>query len=79
MVFNAPESTLINTEVKNTNKRCLYLNRVVVFHGNSAFLRDKPTTTILKKVMLQSRALMSAHGQKKTLVRAVDEKQVISS
>ena len=28
--------------------------------------------------MLQSRAVMSAHGKKKILVRAVDEKQVIS-
>ena len=35
-------------------------------------------TTTLKKAMLQSRAIMSAHGQKKILVRAVDEKQVIS-
>ena len=78
MVFDAPESTLINTEVKNTNKWCLYLNGIVVFHGNSAFLRDKPTTTILKKGMLQSHALMSAHRQKNILVWVVDEKQVIS-
>ena len=41
-------------------------------------LRDKPTTTTLKKAMLQSCAIMSAPEQKKILVRAVDEKQVIS-
>ena len=78
VVVDAPESSLINTEVKNTHKWCLYLNGIAVFHGNSAFLCDKPTTTTLKKAMLPSRAIMSAHGQKKILVRAVDEKQVIS-
>ena len=78
VVVDAPESSLINTEVKNTHKWCLYLNGIAVFHGNSAFLRDKPTTTTLKKAMLPSCAIMSAHGQKKILVRAVDEKQVIS-
>ena len=62
----------------NVHCSTLYLNGIAVFHGNSAFLRDKPTTTTLKKVMLPSRAIMSAHGQKKILVRAVDEKQVIS-
>ena len=76
VVVDAPESTLINTEVKkNTHKWCLYLNGIADFHGNSTFLRDKPT---LKKAMLQSHAIMSVHGQKKILVQAVDEKQVIS-
>ena len=78
VVVDAPESSLINTEVKNTHKWSLYLNGIAVFHGNSAFLRDKPTTTTLKKAMLPSCAIMSAHGKKKILVRAVDEKQVIS-
>ena len=57
MVVDAPESTLINTEVKKSYKWCLYLNGITVFHGNSAFLHDKPTTTTLKKGMLQSRAI----------------------
>ena len=56
----------------------LYLKGIAVLHGNSAFLRDKSTTTTLKKAMLQSHAIMSTHGQKKILLRAVDEKQVIS-
>ena len=62
VVVDAPESSLINTKVKNTHKWCLYLNGIAVFHGNSAFLRDKPTTTTFKKAMLPSHAIMSAHG-----------------
>ena len=49
VVVDTPESTLVNTEVKNTHKWCLYLNGIAVVNGNSAFLRDKPTTTTLKK------------------------------
>ena len=49
VVVDTPESTLVNTEVKNTHKWCLYLNGIAVVHGNSAFLRDKPTTTTLQK------------------------------
>ena len=69
-LLHAPESTLIN----KPHKWCLYLNGIAVFHGNSAFLHDKPTSyqsTTLKKAMLQSRAIMSAHRQKKILVQAV--------
>ena len=49
-----------------------------VFHANSAFLHNKPTTTTLKKAMLQSCAIISVQGQKKILVRAVYENHVIS-
>ena len=61
----------------------MVLNGIAVFHGNSAFLRGKPTTITLKKAMLQSRAIMSAHcaliiARKWAKERAVDEKQVIS-
>ena len=49
VVVGTPESILVNTEVKNTHKWCLYLNGIAVVHGNSAFLRDKPITTTLIK------------------------------
>ena len=62
MIFLLRHST---RSKKQTLIKCLYLNGIAVFHGSSAFLRDKPTTTALKKAMLQSRTIMSVHGQKK--------------
>ena len=62
---DAPESKTKNNNKKTTtHKWCLYLNGIAIYHGNGAFLSDKPTTTTLKKAMLQSRAIISVHGKK---------------
>ena len=80
MVVDAPESTLINTEVKKSLKNSVCISMGLRFSIEIVlfYVIIKPTNTTLKKAMLQSRAIMSLHGKKKILVRAVDEKQVIS-